>query len=693
MASEKEKTGNRPATAGSFKIEGNVQLEAGECKPGDLKLMAYAFDPVGRLLGSAEVNEKMSFTMKVDLKQPSKVELILGPPADPKIIRSSSAHSQTLQAKDWTGDGRQFSLKTEAFIPYDIWWPWRPVRICVSGHVRKVKEDGSVCPVPYVKVEVFDVDREMCWWPFIYRWWDILLDRRVVHVPEILKERVNPPRIRPEDIELAVINPQPRLRGDAVSLNPQPLPPKELQNTSTMSISEQPAAVGFTRVGEAASLPVAVASRLDSLTLTSRIAPWLVFPWCFYSKAEICETKTDCSGYFRCCFRWWPFHFRRGRLRFDSRPDVIIRVTQIIDGAETVIYMDPYTSTRWNVNNAHIDLFLDDERIRCGSGDCQDRPAGSPVFFTRIGDDEVYEISQSSGLYNEASLINVAYGGSLLIYAQFGTALGSGAPKRYYRLSYAKKTGPATPSDSAFKPIPGPIGGLSDTRVDMVTLSNESHYLGPQDVGAQSGVFEVRDFANYYWYNPDWIGTWISSVTEEDTGTYVLRLEVFDEVGNKLTTALGVDYRDGTHAPTTPPTPLPAMTDHCDLVITLDSKPPAVNLTIPAVINECGVIPWSAVPPLNFNIIVSQENGRLHSWGLQYTKGVNPAVIGLTSGSSNNGLPGTVNQIVSGNSMLVGLASTCAFALKLWAYAHVRDGRHFIYYREVIKAIAIEKCS
>lgn len=693
MASEKGKAVEKPAAAGSFKIEGKVQLEAGECKPGDLKLMAYAFDPVGRLLGSAEVDVKGSFVMKVDLKQPSRVELILGPPADPKIIRSSSAYSQTFQAKDWTGEGRQFSLKADALIPYDIWWPWRPVRICVSGHVRKVKEEGGVCPVPYVKVEVFDVDRERCWWPFIYRWWDLLLDRRVVHIPEIMKERVNPPRIRPDKIELAAVTPQPESCGDMVSLNPQPLPPKELQNISTISVSEQPAAMGFTRVGEAASLPEAVASRLDSLTLTSRIAPWLIFPWCFYSKVEICETYTDCNGYFKCCFPWWPFHFRRGRLKFDSRPDIIIRVTQVIDGVETVIYMDPYTSTRWNVNHAHIDLFLDNEIVRCGSGDCQDRPAGSPVFFTRIGDDEVYKIGQASGLYSEAPLSNVAYGGALLIYAQFGEALSSGAPKRYYRLSYAKKTGPATPPDTAFKPIPGPSEGLSDTRVSKAALESESYYLGPQPVGTQQGLYEIRDTENFYWYNPDWIGYWYSWATEEDTGTYVLRLEVFDEAGNKLTTALGVDYRDGTHAPTTPPTPLPAMIDQCDLVITLDNKPPVLSLEIPAVINDCGVIPWSAVPPLNININVSQENGRLHSWRLQYTKGVIPTVIILASGSSNSGLPSSVNLTVSGNSMLTGLATTCAFALKLWAYAHVRDGRHFIYYREVIKAIAIEKCS
>lgn len=178
---------------------------------------------------------------------------------------------------------------------------------------------------------------------------------------------------------------------------------------------------------------------------------------------------------------------------------------------------------------------------------------------------------------------------------------------------------------------------------------------------------------------------------EEDTGTYVLRLEVFDENGVYLNTASGqVDYRDGT---VVPPALLPAMTDHCDLVITLDNKAPELNLDIPAVLNECGVIPWSPTLTLSFNAAVSQDNHRLHSWTLQYTKGVNPAVTVLAGNTSPTGALSPVNQSVSGAPLLAGLASTCAFALKLSAWAHVRNGYGLIYYREQIKAIAIEKCA
>jgi hypothetical protein len=202
----------------------------------------------------------------------------------------------------------------------------------------------------------------------------------------------------------------------------------------------------------------------------------------------------------------------------------------------------------------------------------------------------------------------------------------------------------------------------------------------------------VRDFQNYYWYNPDLLGTWYTTLAEEDSGLYVLRLEVFDEFGNKLTTASGlVDYRDGTVAP---PAVLPAMVDHCDLVIMLDNQPVDLDLFVP-VTNDCGVIPWSPDLVLNFTVHASQPNNRLHSVGFTYVKGVLPAVHNLAPfpHASNNGLPGTINQVVSGASLLTGLTSTCAYALTLSATAHIRDGRQFIYYNQVVKAIAIEKCS
>ena len=685
-----------------FVLEGNITFQESQGEHQDLGVKVFAFDRLGEPLGGGELDAKGNFRMALRLGAPADIQLMAGPGTDAMSVRQSSAYLQTFTAKDWRKEGAGFAINPKLVIPQAIWWPWRPLRICVSGHVRKIdNHEGhtQICPVPFVKVEIFDVDREACWWPPIRNWWDTLLDRPVIRIPDLLKPRPFPPRPFPGPDPAPELLLDPRVTGPAagfspgaeVSLNPQPLPPRTrsaqraVNATETRSFTAQPALAPLpdvSRVGEARLMDEAIASRLDRLTLTSKIPPWAIFPRCFYSKQVVCETYTDCDGYFRCCFRWWPIHFRNGRLRFDARPDIIVRVTQIINGVSTVIYMDPYTSTRWDVTHAHLDLYLDNEEVRCGQG-CHPQPEGSPVFFTRIGNDEVYQINQGTGLYADATYSKMAYGGNLLVFALFGDALATGAPKRYYRLSYAKQGS----ADADFKFIDA---DLRDTRVDKLTLINSDHFLGPQPVNGTTTLYEVRNRDAYYWYNPDWIGSWWTPPVEEDTATYVLRLELFDENGVYLNTASGlVDYRDGT---VTPPALLPAMTDHCDLVITLDNKPAVVNLDIPAVLNECGVIPWSPALTLTFNVSATQENNRLHSWTLQYTKGVNPAVTVLGSNSSNSGALSPVSLPVSGAPLLAGLTSTCAFALKLYAWAHIRNGYGFVYYTEQIKAIAIEKC-
>lgn len=668
----------KPQPAPSFRVEGKIQRDQPEYQAGELKLTAHVFDKAGALLGSSELDEKGNYAVSLRLARPSDVELVVGPAGDPQQVRRSSAFSARIAASEWKADGNQLKVSKNALLPVEVWLPWLPKHICITGHVRKESHQNGVttlCPVPFVKVEIFDVDREGCWWPWLHKLFE-MPPARVVRASDILK----PSRVIRKPIPQPDPPPELGLRrvSERVSLNPQPLPPLS--------------AVG--RVGEVAQVSSAVAARLENLTVTSKIAPWLFFPLCFYSKAEVCETTTDCDGFFKCCFDWYPFHFRRGRLRHDSRPDLIIKVTQVVNGVETVIYMDPYSSTRWDFYSGHVDLTLDNEEVVCGNGQCYQPPAGSPVFFTRIGHDEVYQINQTTGLYNDGANTNVAYGSTLYVHGQFGDALtrsdpgeGGPTPHFYYRLSYAKEGS----GDADFKFI---AADLSDTRVGKGSLIGESHKLGPYTVNDVPSLYEVRNFDDYYWYNPDLIGFWYSSLAEEDTGKYVLRLELFDRNAIRLTTASGlVDYRNGAGTGSgVPPAPLPPMVDHCDLVITLDNKPPVAELTVEGVVNDCGVIPWSAVPPLNFHVQASQENGRLHSWALYYTKGVGDETS-LAGDSSGGGLPGgSVNETVDGSELIEGLETTCAFALRLRAWAHVRNGYSWVFSDEDIDAIAIEKC-
>jgi hypothetical protein len=706
----KKRQPSSPKKERGFRIEGRIQREQPECQPGELRLTAYVFDRAGALLGSAELDSKGNYSVPVRLARPADVELVVGPTDMAKQIRLSSAYRKSFSAEDWKVVEGQFLLKFDTLLPLDIWRPWWPVRICVSGHVRKVSYDDGmhICPVPFVKVEVFDVDREFCFWPYLRKWWKLLLDKPVIRIPDLLKEPPIPlpPFPGPDPVPDLDVSTIPGLRSNKaisriewVGINPQPELPDvalgKLTNPVTKAAANpqpepsSPAASQqvFTRVGEAGLMDSSIAARLDKLTLASKIAPWHIFPHCFYSKIEVCETTTDCDGYFRCCFKWWPFYFRHGRLRFDSRPDIIIKVTQIIDGISRVIYLDPYTSTRWNINNAHIDLYLDDENVVCGPG-CSPQPTieGKTVFFTRVGNDYVYDIDQVAGTYHGGGYSNVAYGSStvhdrLNIQAAFGEELTEAADPYYYRLSIGLGTGATA---GPFKPI---TSSLVDTRVDKVTFNSESHGLGPHVVNGEPALYEVRNTKDYYWYWPDHIGSWFTLTDVPDEGLYTVRLEVFDKNGVKLTSAV-VDYRDGTVAP---PAVLPPMTDHCDLVLQIDNVAPTITLDVPKAGSECGVVQFTDIP-FDINTSVTQANGRLHWWRLLYVKGLSSGETYMTGNSNPAGLPLPQDVTTSSATFTAGLTTTCAFSLIVDAWSHIRNGYGRVHYRRLIKPVAVEKC-
>lgn len=682
IATSKKTAGS--AAAGRFYIEGRILRDQAECQPGGPRLMAYVFDRAGTLLGSDALDDAGKYRVAVRLSKPADVSLLVGPADMPDQIRRSSAYQVDFAARDWVQEKERFFVRFDTTLAPEIWRPWFPWRLCVTGHVRKLEvRDGAtdICPVPFVKVEVFDVDREFCLWPPLRNWWDSLLDRPVVRLPDLLRDPPFPPRPFPGP------DPAPELVLEPLRGAQRMLPAMTSQQVRASLETEALSAAArgeVTRVGEARLMDSTIAARLDRLTVTSRIAPWLLFPRCFYSRALVCEATTDCDGFFSCCFNWWPFHFRNGRLRFDTRPDIIVRVTQVINGVATVIYMDPYTSTRWNQANAHIDLFLDDEEVQCGPG-CHPQPVGTTVFFTRVGNDEVFNIEQAGGTFHGAGYSNVAYGGNLYLQAAMGTALTESADAHYYRLSVGPGTGPMA---GPFKPL---TTSLSDTRVDKATLTSHTHALGPQVVNGQAALYEVRNTADYYWYWPDLVGLWRTIEDVPDEGLYTVRLELFDKNGVKLTSA-AVDYRDGTVAP---PGPLPPMADRCDLVLQVDNVAPSLTLAVPAASTDCGVVK-AVDAPFEIKPTATQENGRLHSWSLSYVKGLaGPQTVMI----SESGLAGLsplprplAGTVITSAAFTTGLTTTCAFALVMNAWSHVRNGYGFVYHTSMTRAVAVENC-
>ena len=659
---------------GSFIIQGKVQLESADTSASDIKLKAYAFSPVGAALGSADVNAGGTFSLTLNRQEiGGPVQLVVGPEDDPNAAFSSnSSYTQSIATEDWKGESGKYAFTPEIRIPHPIWHSWVRIRVCVSGQIRKVVREGRFhryCLVPFVKVEVYDLDAGV-----------LALAVGLVSLPAATESSSRPiaesgctvatPPHRPgPGPEFTQVSSTVASQGAVVALNPQPLPPAP---PSDFNVA---ASASFSNV-QTESLVQSQA------TLTSRIPFWELYPRCFYSTQLVCTATTDCNGNFKCCFPWWICHYRRGRFRWDPRPDIIIKVTQIIDGVSTVIYMDPFSHIRWNVTNTYINLVLNDADVVCGPG-CNPPPEGPVIFYTDIGDDFVYDIDQTlpavatTGTFNDAPWANVAYGGSLDIRASIGTGLSSGPNPYYYQVSLSKNGGP-------FQPFNGP---LSDTRVNQVTLVSNSYALGPQVVAGVPSLYEIRNTSNYYWYHPDLVAQWDTAVTEPDTGLYTVRIVVYDNTGTPQTSAT-VSYLDGT---VPPPGPLPPMTDHIDLLLEIDNNNAVLSLNVPAASSLCGVVPYTATP-FTIDTSVTQPENRLYWWELYYEQGLSGVQNPMTGASNPAGLSVPQNAATSTTHSQARLASTCAFSLILQAEPLIRNGYGLVYFAQLINSIAVEKC-
>ncbi len=191
MAAKQERKPKKGKQA-TFHVRGKVDIEARETFPQEMELHAYAFTPSGAPLGSAPIDVgEGTFKIPLELPHPGAIDLIIGPAGDPKRIRDSRTYRRHFDADAWHEADDRFTLEPEITLPPEIWRPWLPIRVCISGRVRKVHiEDGETerCPVPYAKVEIFDVDREICLWPHLRDWWKLGPDHPIVRLPELLKE-------------------------------------------------------------------------------------------------------------------------------------------------------------------------------------------------------------------------------------------------------------------------------------------------------------------------------------------------------------------------------------------------------------------------------------------------------------------------------------------------------------------------
>ena len=694
---------NEKEKVAEFSISAKVILERGEERAKGAKLYAYAFSRGGDLVAKGPVEDgKIELTGKAPAE--ADIELYVSPSDKPEDARRSMSHTRTLSGEDFKVSSGKRSASLELMIRPDEWIIWFPFRFCVDGHIRKLRNDGTLCPVSFVKVEVFDVDREWCWW----RWLRPLLpklprlpDRYVVRIPDLIKPKPplpDPPPFRGmlRDLSLALtpgairgFNPQPdppREIGIApefamreFGFDPQPEPPVTLMARSSGDFDPQPDPPGANVLpGMMKELGRTEIQALRNVSLTSRIAPWLIVPRCFYSKREVCETFTDCSGYFRCCFQFFPWHVRNGHFRYDRVPDVILKVTQTINGVDHVIYMDPYTNTRWNAGSVHIDVAIDDGDVVCGG--CGDGLQGTnAAAILQVATDPLWNIDSATGKHHTPTENNVAYTGLFTFKGAFTDDLRTGTQK-YYLVS-RRKFGTMN-----WFPIQTPLNVLRALPFQPF----KTYFIGPQPSGPTQGLYEIQDRV-HWWINPgpggaqDALVQLDSPTIEADEGQYEIKLEVFDNAGSKINTIMFPNHiGDGSGVD---PDPVPASAGEQVFSIFVDNKD--FDFSLESNANACGVIPFGST--LDFTVHASQENGRVRAWDLNFAKGMTGVAQDLDGNNYPNGVA-LVNQAVSGAPLLVGLTGTCAFALTLQVWPHLINDGGFHVGRLKPYAIAIERC-
>ena len=338
-------------------------------------------------------------------------------------------------------------------------------------------------------------------------------------------------------------------------------------------------------------------------------------------------------------------------------------MTQTINGIDHVLYLDPYTSTRWNVTNTHIDLYLSDPDILCG-------PAAIPATrrvghggLTKVASDPVWFINKANGKYQVPPVSNAAYGGTISIYANFSHDLANGSLMRYYWLSYAKAgTSTFTPIDTT----------LSDYRASIVTPPHNfpSPCAGAAASGPTAGMYEVRD-REHYWLEEGLGGggrtafgtrprpSWTKAPTSCAWKCSTRRATRCPPCNTRTTRATAPACRPPSH-PSSPGTTTSA---HGQQAADVRPDHPGQQ----RMRRDRLAAPQSAELPCD----AEQENGRVNSWILEYVKGINLTRHTLGSATYNAGTS-PVSVDVNGNAMVAGVTSTCAFALLLRAWSHVR---------------------
>ena len=508
MSPNKKSTESEAAARKAATLTFTVPFEGKPDKP--IEMTIYAFSREGELLTSAPVRDGRAKLSLPDARA-KFARLMIAPPRpkspQEKMITPDEINRMRAYQPMWTFNPRQREYELLP-IPefYWKWWFWCSCR--ARGRVVRPVSIGGVLhdmPVCNARVHICEVDR--LWW-LIPRLPDRIIDRirdellkliewppRPIPIPDPPPFEFDPGVIDPSPINIAKMN-RATLIGnplEQVGLNPQPLPPREMNIASRQLMSTAGAAnvtqaaaptlelSGTTRFAlQSASTPIVRQALLDNLEL---IRPFIcIWDWLwpyFCVCDEIAVVTTDHTGRFDMAF-WYQC--------FGDHPDLYFWVEYCIGGVWTSVYHPGVCcNTYWDyVCGSDVTLRVTDPRVPW----CDDVPPlpGKQVAILSIGHGiSMTEIQrQAAGASEGLTTAGQPLGGSLEPHAWFGDGLRASGIT-HYRWSYRRlgSSGDWTTLDDDV------VRHYAEIMADS-TLTFRPFPLGPDPAFAGENVFKIR---------------------------------------------------------------------------------------------------------------------------------------------------------------------------------------------------------
>ncbi|RZN14303.1 MAG: hypothetical protein EF812_05825 [Methanosarcinales archaeon] len=503
----------------TYNVRGRIRFEKNVDKE---KLTPRVYARIGhRTVASAPVDIEGGFNLKferVGTAPPSSLTLIVGPPVSESMLTHANTKQIPISSEEWKESGKLLLVEKDIMVEKDLIICMLPREIKICGVVCKeipIAETGLTrcCPVPFAKVEVFDVDSLLSIKSIKAKpVKSIIASDKFRKIPEEvfeIPERYNPPGHVPGPFEKRMMV-------------------KNMMGTEEMPISAEKSDILDYTVGK-----VNIADSYAHIP--------------FYTKDKLGEVYTDECGEFCLTFTWFP-----GCISPDVSPDLIFKVSQTYttsNGPVTyTIYSEGYSDTRWDVPDYHwVKLDAADGVLVSCNPDCHpllDRRA----LFMGVGNQGIYaDIAQEDdapkacGFVYNGNFVKSPFGETLDIRGVFGSKVEE-TGERLYRISYAKIPDcNSKPDDDSIAWTP-----ITDALIERYYYWDSSvgalHYdnmaLGPHSLPGHANpeFYKIRntqdDYGHdIYWFDHNRIAEWETDGKIPD-GLYVLKIEVFDSDGN-----------------------------------------------------------------------------------------------------------------------------------------------------------------